>query len=282
MERLEALGLVKIRLPLGASETDKHVPIYVSRDLKDKKEIIVLFGEACQDIGIFAHRVIGGKGGIDAGSAVGLIKYINSSAAKEGREAPGVIFANMGQLFWSHRARKALALVSWGALPRKSAADPPYDLDEYKNSIPDNRSCKEHVAYIFNSVLANPKLCAYNSKIQIIGVSEGAVESTMFLHDPDNFSRWIKGIEPAPKDNWSGSKIEHHVKMEGLSSDGNRQGRVTALASVCSMLTLAEDEGAANLDFLEISNLQFKLWFEDVSLNAPSSDIGGKFTNEHT
>lgn len=271
MQRLERLGLVKIRLPLGASEADKHVPIYVSKDLKDKKEIIVLFGEACQDLGIFAHRVIGGKGGIDVGSAVGFIKYISFSAAKEGREAPGIILANLGQLFWSYRAKRALTLVSWGALPRKSAADPPYDLDEYKNSIPENKSCKEHVSCIFENVLANPEFCAQDSKIQIVGVSEGAVESTMFLHDPDNFSRWVKGVEPTPKDDWSIDKVIHEVKEGELSDDRSRQGRVIALASVCSMLTLTEEGGAVNPDFLEISNLEFKLWFEVVRRNlAPS------------
>jgi hypothetical protein len=43
--RLEELGLRILRLPVGATEQDKHVPILVSADLAEKKRIIVLFPE---------------------------------------------------------------------------------------------------------------------------------------------------------------------------------------------------------------------------------------------
>jgi len=186
-DRLIALDLKKIRLPLGASETEPHVPIFISSDLESKKRIIILFYEDGQDIGIFAHRIIGGKGGINEGSAINIVKYIQSLQIN-GHDAPGIIIANTGQLRWWRKGKKAITQVSWYALPQKSAVDFPYRFDEIKNTIPENRTVAEHVSYIFNHVVS--KLADPAAKLDIIGVSAGAVHVSHFLNNELNFDQW--------------------------------------------------------------------------------------------
>ena len=72
--RLEKQGLQKVLLPLGATLTDRHVPIFATPDLKSKSRIVVIFGEPSQDLGVIAGRIANGPGGIDQGSMVSVVR----------------------------------------------------------------------------------------------------------------------------------------------------------------------------------------------------------------
>ena len=182
-ERLTSLNLTKICLPLDAAENSPNVPIFVSSDLKTKKRVIILFYEHTQDLAVFAHRIIGGKGGINAGSAVNMVKYIQSLP-----DSPGIILANMGQMSWWRRGRKAVTQTSWQALPQKSAVEFPFRLDAEKNTVPGNRNTTEHVNFIFNHVVQ--ELCDHNVKLDVVGVGEGAVKVAEFLEICENWKKW--------------------------------------------------------------------------------------------
>ena len=71
--------------------------------------------------------------------------------------------------------------------------EPSYRYDPLKNTTPGNRSTEEHIDYIFNHVVE--QLSAPQAKIDIVGVSEGAVRTVSFLDAKDNFNKWGKRVQ---------------------------------------------------------------------------------------
>lgn len=90
--------------------------------------------------------------------------------------------------------------------------DPGLRFDEEKNTVPGNRTVEEHVDYIFNHVIAS--LVKKDVKIDVIGVSAGAVAVSSFLNEEKNFKVWGTRIQAfaslAPFFN------EHEIKHEEM------------------------------------------------------------------
>ncbi|KAF4612813.1 hypothetical protein G7Y89_g15559 [Cudoniella acicularis] len=189
--RLLALGLEKILLPFDTPLTSPHLPILVSHDIAYAKRVVVLFYEHTQDLGIIAHRVIGGQGGINSGSAINFVSYIQSQKDPKGL-APGIILANTGQLRWHRASKRALTQTSWFSLPSPSAVSPPLRFNPAKNTIPQNANTTEHISYIFNAVI--PRLVNPSASISLIGVSESAYQLSLFIDDFTNFPTWSQRI----------------------------------------------------------------------------------------
>lgn len=184
--RLTDLGLNVVRLPLGAEETDKHVPIFMSENIRKKKRVIILFYEYSEDLGIFAYRIVGGKGGINKGSAVNFVKYAQSLPSNpENNDPPGIILANMGQLLWYRRGKRAVTWKTWHSLPQRNAVSGPLRMDPVKNRIPGNAGPSEHVNYIFNTVVKD--LLDPMAVLDVIGVSDATDEVVQFLNNPKNW-----------------------------------------------------------------------------------------------
>ena len=179
---------------MGASVTEPHVPIYTSANLATAKRVIILFYELKDDLGVFAHRIVGGRGGVNAGSAINFVKHIQTlHTSSSNTLPPGVILANMGQLLWCRSLKKAVTQMSWLALPQKSAVEAPYNIDPIKNTVPLNRTRDEHCAYIFNHVVE--QLCQKDAKLDIIGVSDGAMRVSAFFNNEQNWKKWGPRIE---------------------------------------------------------------------------------------
>lgn len=123
-----------------------------------------------------------------------MVKYIQSlKTSPASDDAPGIILANMGEMRWWRRGKRAVTLAAWHALPQKSAVDTPYKFDPVKNTIPRNRSTAEHVEYIFDHVVK--RLVAPRAMLDVIAVSEGAVRVSEFLDDETNWKKWSQRIE---------------------------------------------------------------------------------------
>ncbi|EED20206.1 conserved hypothetical protein [Talaromyces stipitatus ATCC 10500] len=181
LSRLEDVGLSTLRLPLGVQANDKHVPILCSSNLSTAKRIILILGSPDQDLGIWTNRSIAERG-ISQGSMVEIAQTILSSQADT-----ALVIANLGQLVYHCGSGKALSQRTWGALPVETAAHPP-PRQTYRNVIPRNANWNEHVACIFEDVLApRNKVINSEAKIDIIGVEEGGLAAVEYL-----VGRWDK------------------------------------------------------------------------------------------
>ncbi len=187
LERLAASGLDTVRVPLGASKDELHIPILVSSDIAKKQRVIVVLGESVQDLGIWAYRTVGQKS-INEGSAVDFVNDVRrhttptksfASSDVANAEAPGIIIANPGQLVWYRGGRRPMTLRTWQALPRRSAVHMPMRLDMVKNRVPGNEDSEKHVEYLFRKVL--PELLKKDAAVDVIGIGDGATEAVKFL-----------------------------------------------------------------------------------------------------
>lgn len=143
---------------------------------------MVVFGEPIQDLGVWAYRTVGTEG-INQGSAVAFVKAIldkNDPASKvEGGTA--IILANTGQLIWHCGSLRAVTQPTWLAMPRESAVEPPMTMTR-RNKIPRNGNWQEHVACVFEDILASRgDLLMEGAKIDIIGVAEGGLGVVRYL-----------------------------------------------------------------------------------------------------
>lgn len=219
--RLAQLGLTKY-ICSGTSvepETEKtraappdekvpSVPIWCSKNVGVTPRVLVLFGESFQDLGVFAQRIIGLHGGINAGSAVDFVKYVKaleigcdtgtpipesqtSTVRKQlenpeeidvmdlTTDYPGIILANTGQLQWCRSMGKALTHVSWDAITRPSAVDEAVRFDPVKNTAPGHRTITEHVESIFTSII--PQLCNKDVKLDVIAIRDSCKFVPLYL-----------------------------------------------------------------------------------------------------
>jgi len=134
---------------------------------------VVIFGETHQDLGILAHRVIGGRGGIDKGSLVTTVRAIlGEQKQKQKSSAPGVILANMGELLWWPEGRRTLNPHAFDWAPMHSAAHQGNQIVPAIHHVPGNESAKAHVKYIFEQVV--PALVNDAAGLDVIGLGNGA------------------------------------------------------------------------------------------------------------
>ena len=174
---------------MDAGKHDPHVPIFISSNLAHAKRIIVFFGESIQDLGIFAYRTIGQKSIAD-GSAINFVNDILTTPDPNG-ETPAVILANMGQLLWSNRCKRAMTSTSFLAIPQKTAVDHTFMIDEVRNRVPGNTNQAEHVKYVFEKVIQT--MVHPEAMLDIIGIDDGAAESVEYLQA--NRNKWEKRIQ---------------------------------------------------------------------------------------
>ncbi|KIW88719.1 uncharacterized protein Z519_10765 [Cladophialophora bantiana CBS 173.52] len=193
-DRLSDLGCETVRLPLGASEAENHVPILVSKDIDTKARVTVLFGERNIEPGILSWRMIG-EAGINRGSLVEFAKALFAPRPPIATSAStsGLIVANPCQLLWYRGGGRAVSVHEWNCLPRPSAVHDAPRVDAVKNRIPGNRDYVEHVSYMFEKVI--PSLVAKEAKVDVIGLEYTGSAALEYLAEHwDSWSSRINGI----------------------------------------------------------------------------------------
>jgi hypothetical protein len=168
------------------------VPILVSEDIQSKSRVIIILGQTYQDLGILAHRILGGPGGVDRGSMVSVVRALQQHGSGPGNEdtAPGFILANTGQTTWSPELGRALTRVGINGAPMPSAVhNGPRDCDEDEDAaqyggtasdrIPGNHDARDHIRAIFEDVV--PVLVAAAATLDVIAVGDSADELEGYL-----------------------------------------------------------------------------------------------------
>ena len=206
-KRLHLLHLETLRLPLGASETDKHVPILVSEDLATKDRVIVYFGERAYEPGLLAWRVIG-EAGIKYGSMVEFIENLTAAPNRNDQHqkaAPGIIIANPCQLLWYRGGGRAVSDIEWQELPRPSGVHEAMRVDRVKNIIEGNEDYIQHVEYLFKHVL--PSRLKSGAKLDIIGCECTGAAAVEYLSKNCEFAMSYKLLDTTNRRlgrEWSG------------------------------------------------------------------------------
>ncbi|RYP11306.1 hypothetical protein DL764_000124 [Monosporascus ibericus] len=200
-KRLTNLGLKKIPIPLGTptttddgtttTTTAPNIPIFVSADIAQKSRVVLIFGESSQDLGVLAHRVIGGAGGVNKGSMVSIVTSLQQQRSSPTDAAtPGIILANTGQLLWCPSAGRALTRHAFDAAPMKSAVHEGQLVDEDRNRVPGNRSVAEHVGYVFESVVPAFVDPRKEAPIDVVAVGDAAEAVEKYLDGEAVWARW--------------------------------------------------------------------------------------------
>ncbi|KAL9129616.1 MAG: hypothetical protein Q9217_001972 [Psora testacea] len=184
--RFASLGLETTRLPLTAGPSDPHIPILVSSNISTAKRVLLYFGESNQDLGIFAYRLIG-KESIAAGSA---LNFVSDTLGGDFGKDTALVIANLGQLVWWRRGKKAMTMTSWNALPRKNAVSGGPRFDPIKNRVQGHENVVEHVKRVFEFVLEKAR---EHAEIDIIGLGEGAEGAVTYLDA--NWGSWKERVK---------------------------------------------------------------------------------------
>lgn len=113
-----------------------------------------------------------GPGGVEKGSMVSVVRALQSQT--HDGEAPGVILANMGQLYWWPEGQRAITLGAKNALPLASLVHTGRKYVPALNDIPGHTSPDQHARYIFNEVLSGT--LAEGAMLEIVTVGGGSCE----------------------------------------------------------------------------------------------------------
>lgn len=151
--------------------------------------MLVLFGERDQDLGVLAHRVLGGKGdkgggGVNEGSVLSIVQALGA----EDDEVVGVVLANTGESWWWPEGQRALSFRQSDGVRMKSAVHKGRYFEPRVSGIPGHADVGEHVRMVFESVLDNESFVGKDARLEVIGLSEGAIEVGKYLDE--NWERW--------------------------------------------------------------------------------------------
>lgn len=181
----------RLLLPLGITDASQpHVPIYASVHLATATRVVVIVGQSVQALGVIAHRVVSGPGGITTGSMVSMVRALHAQRASAADDAgpPAVVLANAGQLWWWPEGGRGLCPLDKNAVPMRSAVHWGRFYDPQCNAVPGNATPYEHVRCVFEQVVA--RLAAPGSRIDVIGIGDGAEEVEAYLGGEGVWKVW--------------------------------------------------------------------------------------------
>lgn len=154
--------------------------------------------------------MLGGKGGVNEGSVLSIVQALR----EEEEDDIGVVLANTGESWWWPEGKRALSFRQSNGVRMKSAVHKGRYFDPQVNGIPGHANVAEHVRMVFESVLVNEEFVAKEARLEVIGLSEGAMEAGKYLDE--NWKRWEGRVGCLAI--LGGGLEEHEIKNEGFKN----------------------------------------------------------------
>lgn len=173
---------------MGTTAEEPAVPIFVTSNLRKHSHIVLVVGEPNNRLGVLAERVIGGQGGINKGSMISVIQELQKLP-----NPPGIIIANMGELYWCPERKKSFTVKNSNALPLPSLAHKGRKYRSSMNDIPRNETPEKHLGHIFQEIL-HPLIGSNDKKLSILAIGSSSEVVERFLDNDRNWSIWGKRL----------------------------------------------------------------------------------------
>lgn len=139
-------------------------------------------GDSSKALGIIDERIIDGKGGIEKGTVIPLIKGLCASNAMP----TAVIVANPGQLYWWPAGRKPITANASNELRLPSLLHFGRSYHPEINDIPGHRSPEEHLQSVMADVVA--RMIPGLKRLSVISQGSGC-DATLKYFDA-NWQTW--------------------------------------------------------------------------------------------
>lgn len=161
---------------------------------REKRRIVLFFGETSKPLGMLAGRVANGRGGVNKGSLVSVVRYLHNQIPRNGdryeKQPPGVIIANPGQLYWYPDEKCVLTAGASDRTQRRTLVDAGRRFVAEVNQIQGHETPEKHIAHIFEKLL--PKVMSRDSKIDIIAVGDTCERVQKYLDQKEVWDQWGK------------------------------------------------------------------------------------------
>lgn len=180
-----------------------------------------------QDLGIWAYRILSREGGIDQGSAVGLVKKLQTWEVSQhippgdgvpltysqSDKTPGVIVLNPGQLLYSPELNKSTSQATWLARPRETALADSIRINNLHNkvsgrcaavlcapaapvcvglTISGHTSPAEHISTFFQHIL--PRITQPDAHLYLVGIGGEAEPMLACLDRNERICKQLQAI----------------------------------------------------------------------------------------
>ncbi|KAM0718112.1 hypothetical protein Q7P37_006444 [Cladosporium fusiforme] len=149
------------------------------KDLATKKHVFIFVGDSTQELGILSWKTTETEGGLDKGTAVGLVKEIHGTVSASS-ELPGVIILNPGELLWSPESGKCLSYTGWKNRTRPNAFSETFAITRH-NKVRGHETPQAHVKTFLGSFVHG--LVAPDTQIFVIALGDGGDSALSCLND---------------------------------------------------------------------------------------------------